>query len=197
MARSAGGDGVEVRIAAAVARGDLDGAATVLLRSIGPEILGYVRTLCQTADDSAEVFSQFAEDLWRAMPNARSAVSVRAYAYRIAYHAAARFYADGYRRRRRPMPSSASSRVAQSIHRRSRAALERGLDALASIRAGLSPSDQTLLTLRLDRDLSWREIADVLSTGDRRLEPAALRKRFERLKGRIAALARQQGLISV
>ncbi len=65
------------------------------------------------------------------------------------------------------------------------------------LRAQLEPDEQMLLTLRLDRELDWREIAVVLED-----EPpaddaavtraaAALRKRFERIKEKLRKLASQ------
>ncbi len=49
--------------------------------------------------------------------------------------------------------------------------------------------------LRLDQGLSWKEIAYVMAHGGRPARPAALSKRFERLKVRLARLARDQGLV--
>ena len=50
--------------------------------------------------------------------------------------------------------------------------------------------------LRVDRGLSWGEVALVLA--DEQGEPveeSALRKRFERLKDKLAERARQEGLL--
>jgi DNA-directed RNA polymerase specialized sigma24 family protein len=71
------------------------------------------------------------------------------------------------------------------------ALLDTGIkDRMAALRAELSPEDQTLLTLRVDRDLPWGDVADILDEA----EPA-LRKRFERLKLRLRELARTHGLL--
>jgi len=57
---------------------------------------------------------------------------------------------------------------------------------LSMLRDSLDPDDRTLLILRVDRRMPWRDIAEVLTDP---AEPAplerraaALRKRFERLK---------------
>jgi RNA polymerase sigma-70 factor (ECF subfamily) len=49
--------------------------------------------------------------------------------------------------------------------------------------------------LRLDQQLSWEEIAAILSEAGEPIGAAALRKRFERLKDRIAEIARERGLV--
>lgn len=60
-------------------------------------------------------------------------------------------------------------------------------DRLAEIRAALEPDDQALLILRVDRQLPWRDIAQVFedegaSTEALDKRAAALRKRLNRLK---------------
>jgi len=80
---------------------------------------------------------------------------------------------------------------------------------LARLRASLSVEEQTLLVLRVDRELEWEEIAEVLGPGpeDDDTPPggggarpaarraAALRKRFERLKARLREEAMKNGLV--
>jgi RNA polymerase sigma-70 factor, ECF subfamily len=89
--------------------------------------------------------------------------------------------------------SSVADRVgASSLRRYPHAAADR----LASLRASLKPEDQTLLILRVDKGLSWKEIANVFAeAGDAPPDPAALRKRFERLKERLLRLAKKEGVL--
>ncbi|MGN6107017.1 MAG: sigma-70 family RNA polymerase sigma factor, partial [Kofleriaceae bacterium] len=67
-------------------------------------------------------------------------------------------------------------------------------DRMRALRDQLEPDDRTLLILRVDRDLQWREIAQVL-LGDQAdaaeldRHAATLRKRFERVKQRLRELA--------
>lgn len=56
-------------------------------------------------------------------------------------------------------------------------------------------SDRMLLVLRLDQGLSWKETAEVLSAEGETADVNALTKRFERLKERLARMAREEGLI--
>jgi len=186
---------LEERIAEALQGRALDVAATEAIRGYGPEILGYLRSTCRSPEDAGDVFSQFAEDLWRALPSFRGATTLRAFAYKIAWHAAARFYADAYRRRRKTMRTSMASKLAASVHVESKVELERDSAQLMKIRAELGPEEQTLLVLRLDRGLPWEEIAEVLAEEGKPADQAALRKRFERLKSKIARMAREQGLL--
>jgi RNA polymerase sigma-70 factor (ECF subfamily) len=59
-----------------------------------------------------------------------------------------------------------------------------------------STEDQSLLALRIDQGLSWAEIAEITSEEGQVIQTATLMKRFERLKARLADMARAQGLTS-
>jgi RNA polymerase sigma-70 factor (ECF subfamily) len=66
----------------------------------------------------------------------------------------------------------------------------------------LDADDQTLLVLRIDKGLSWNELASVfsrqgeaLSDADRKRWAARLRQRFASVKMRLRALAESEGLI--
>ena len=56
-----------------------------------------------------------------------------------------------------------------------------------------------LLVLRVDRGLSWSDIAEVLAeqseSAPARKDTAALRKRFERVKARLKALMEEEGML--
>jgi RNA polymerase sigma-70 factor (ECF subfamily) len=177
-------------------RGDLDAAATVAIRSLGPEILGYLTALLHDSNDANEVFSQFAEDLWRGLPAFRGEASLRTWAYRLARHAALRHRRDPFRRRGERFETTQASAVAGSIIASTVIRHERRAQQLAKLRSRLAEDEQTLLILRVDRALSWGEVAEVLAEEDgTRPEEAALRKRFERLKDKLARAAREEGLI--
>jgi len=63
------------------------------------------------------------------------------------------------------------------------------------LRESLDSEEQTLLTLRLEKDMPWEEVAEVMRADGEPATPAALRERFERLKEKLGRLAREQGLI--
>ncbi|MBK9517868.1 MAG: sigma-70 family RNA polymerase sigma factor [Anaeromyxobacter sp.] len=181
------------QVASLLERGQVGEAATAALTGLGPAVLGYLGSL-HDEDDARDVFSTFAEDLWRGLPGFRGECSLRAWAFRLAWHASARFRRDPFRRRGERLPSSAASRLAATI---AGASLLPGgrRDALRQLRQALDPEERTLLVLRVDRELEWDEVAAVLSAEGAPVEAATLRKRFERLKGRLGRLAREQGLL--
>lgn len=181
------------RVAALLSRGEVDEAATVTLQVLGPAVLGYLASLLGE-DDAREVFSVLAEDAWRGLPGFRFECSLRAWIFRLAWHAASRFLRDPWRRRAEPLPSSAASRLAASLAGASQLPGGRR-DTLRALRQRLTPEEQTLLVLRVDKELEWKEVAEVLAEAGSPVDPAALRKRFERIKDRLAVLAREEGLL--
>lgn len=75
-------------------------------------------------------------------------------------------------------------------------------DKIRALRERLPQEDQTLLILFVDRNLPWREIAMVVHEQGEQLDDAALdreaarlRKRFERVKSELKALAIAEGLL--
>jgi RNA polymerase sigma-70 factor, ECF subfamily len=184
---------IESRFRSLLARGAFRDAATAVIEGYGPAVLGYLCSLSTDLDDARDVFSLWAEDVWKGLEGFRGECTVRAWAYRLAWHAASRYRRDGYRRRREPLPPSAASCLAESV--RSAMRPDGRHEALRRLRSALDPEEQTLLVLRVDRDLSWEEVATVLSATGDRIEPPALRKRFERVRARLADLAREEGLV--
>jgi RNA polymerase sigma-70 factor (ECF subfamily) len=181
------------RVQRLVSAGDADEATTAVVEALGPRIHGYLKSLHGDEDDAADVFQAWAEDVWRGLASFRRECSVRAWSYRLAWHASARFRREGWRRRRERLPTSAASRLAQSVLRsRPVGARDERLEILGK---DLDPEDRTLLLLRLDLEMPWEEIAAVLAADGSDATPAALRKRFQRLKERLAELAREKGLL--
>lgn len=184
----------EARIREALARGDVDAASAEAIRGLGPEILGYLTRVLGAPDDAADAFSLFSERLWRGMRGYEGRASVRVWAYRVAWSAAMRVAGDGWRRRRERLRTSMASRIAAEVL--TRTPLRGGApDPLDALRGALRPEERSLLVLRVDRRLSWREIAEVMREDGVAVDEAALRKRFERVKARLGELARAQGLL--
>lgn len=186
---------VESRIAQARQRGDHEGAAAEAIRGFGPEILGYLSRVLGSRDEASDAFSFFAEQLWRGLPGFAGRSSVRVWAYRVAWSAAVRLRADAWFRRRERFPTSMASRVAGEVLSRTAVARERESAELTRLRASLEPEEQSLLVLRVDRGLSWREVAEVMAGEGQALDEPALRKRFERVKAKLARLAQEEGLL--
>lgn len=183
----------EARIREALARGDADEAAAEAIRGLGPEILGYLTRVLGSADDAADAFSLFSEKLWRGIGRFEGRSSVRVWAYRVAWTAAMRVTEDGWRRRRERLRTSMASRIAAEVLSRTPGGTAEP-DEMQRLRSALRPEERSLLVLRVNRRLSWSEVADVMRAEGEAVDEAALRKRFERVKLRLAELARERGL---
>lgn len=186
---------LEARIREALARGDAEGAATETIRGYGPQILGYLGRVLRSGEDAADAFSLFSEQVWKGVAGFAGRSSVRVWAYRVAWTAAMRVVDESWRQRRERLRTSMASRLAAEV--RSRAPGEPApADELDGLRAALAPDERALLVLRLDQRLSWREAAEVLRADGEDVDEAALRKRFERLKEKLARLARARGILA-
>jgi len=187
---------LEPRILALLDAGDVSGSATEALRGYGPQVLGYLTAVLRDEDEAHDVFSQFAEDLWRGLPGFRRESSVRTWAFRLAWHAASRYARDPYRKRHRPILTTEASKIAEQVRSTMSTYSPGGrADRLLKLRESLDREEQTLLILRVDKAMAWEEVAEVLRTDGEPATTAALRKRFERLKEKLGRLAREQGLI--
>jgi RNA polymerase sigma-70 factor (ECF subfamily) len=181
---------LEARIAERLDASDTSGAATAALRGYGPQIYGYLRAVLREPDLADEAFSVFSEDLWKGISAFRRAATFCTWAYKLAWHAAARTAREPARKRHRPLATTEAAKIAVEVRTATAPHLRTEVkDAVRDLREQLTPEEQTLLVLRVDRDLSWREVADVLDTDE-----AALRKRFERVKERLKKLARERGI---
>jgi RNA polymerase sigma-70 factor (ECF subfamily) len=186
---------IEARVGDLLAADDRPAAATAAIQEFGPPVLRYLRSLLRDEDDASDAFSVFAENVWRGLPTWRGEGSLRAWAFRLAWNGAMNLKNEAWRRRGRRFFSGEASALAEEIRTRSHVKVERQRNALDKLRESLDAEEISLLTLRIDQKLSWAEIADVTATDGQRVEPAALMKRFERLKGRLAKMAKEQGLL--
>jgi RNA polymerase sigma-70 factor (ECF subfamily) len=183
---------VERRIQAKLDRGDLREAATEAIRGYGPQILGYLASVLRDVDTAYDVFAQFSEDLWKGLPAFRRECSFRTWTYTLAWNAAKRHANEAYHRRVRRLHTTEISEVAQEV---CASTLPHLRDLASRLREGLDPDEQTLLILRVDKGLSWKEVVHVMSELDHPPDEATLRKRFERVKEKLRRSAEAQGLI--
>jgi RNA polymerase sigma-70 factor (ECF subfamily) len=198
---------IERQIRALCEAGEHEKAATVAVEKYGREVFRFLLSRLRNEDASNEVFSQFTEDLWRGLGGFRWECSIRAWSYTIARHAASRYVADARRRREREAPLSISSElhdVVQKIRTQTlaseRTEVKSRVDAL---REQLPVDDQTLLILRVNRRLGWKDIARIMldedePTTDGAIEKQAarLRKRFQAIKEKLRRMARDGGLLN-
>ena len=66
---------------------------------------------------------------------------------------------------------------------------------MGRLRGQLSPAEQSLLILRVDRGLPWSEVAEIMSSPDEPLDSSTVAKRFQRVKARLRKLAEDAGLL--
>ncbi len=177
--------------------GDHDGTTTLALKLYGPELLGFLKSRLRDIEHAREAFAWLAEDMWRGMPRFRGQSSVRTWAYAIARNAAYRYTDRELRERYRAVPISQVSRAsALGVQLPTGTSLD---SKVARLRAQLNDEEQTVLNLRVDKAMDFREIALVmLYRGEDQAEPtdeeldreaARLRKRFQLLKEKLRKLA--------
>ncbi len=178
---------VEVSLRALINARDLERAASVALRAYGSEILGYLTNVMNDPVAASEVFSQFAEDFWRGLASFEPRAKVRTWAFYIARAARARYYKDPYRKRRKRLLTKELELLLVATTNAYFASQTSPEDRVERVRQQLTPNDREIITLRVDREMTWDEVA--LVTG---LTPATARKRFQRAKDRIRKILNEE-----
>lgn len=199
---------IEQEIRSGCERGDLLGAATAAIRGYGPEIFGLLLALHRDHDRASDVFSTFSEDMWKGIGRFAWQCSFRTWAYTLARNASCR-YRKNERRRAGDIPLSLITSIS-AIQAQARSETLPHLQSdnqrrIAKLREELSEEDQTLLILRVDKELAWTDLARIM-LGERDVDPGAdeaalkresarLRKRFQLIKERLVELGRREGLL--
>lgn len=186
---------LEESVRAHLDRGDAREAAGAALRWLGPSVLRFMRSSLRDETLAGDAFSEFSEDLLRGLDRFRGECALRTWAYRIAWNAICRVRDDPWRRRRLSLGDGQISKVTAQIRTSTPRVLERRALILEKLRGSLSFEDQSLLALRIDQALPWTEIALIVSDTCGPVAPDALMKRFQRLKERLAEMARREGLL--
>ena len=184
-------------------KGDKQSAATKILEGYGREVLGFLLSRVRDDDAASEIFSQFTEDLWRGLDGFQWECSARVWSYALVRHAASRHFRGRRRRRGRFVPLSDAGPLSQ-IEEKIRtetpfADRTESRNRAAKLRDALPPDDQTLLILRVNRKLRWKEVAQIMSYEGKAVpeavlekETARLRKRFELVTDKLRRLAQDQ-----
>jgi RNA polymerase sigma-70 factor, ECF subfamily len=197
------GDPADSALKALVEAGDLEGATTLFMERYGGDILAFLVVRLRDQSEASDVFSQFTEDFWRGLPGFRWRSTLRSWGYTLARNAANRFRSSQRRREAHHAHPLHTPECAQE--RRSSTApylLTEVKKRMRALRLQLPVEDQTLLVLRIDKGLSWNELAVIFSgEGDAMEEAdllrwaARLRQRFATVKRRLRALAEREGLV--
>jgi RNA polymerase sigma-70 factor (ECF subfamily) len=187
----------EEQVRSLLSTGETGVATTLVLRELGPELLGFLSGVLGDTD-ADEVFSTLSERLWRSLKGFEGRCSIRTWTYVLARHELGRFRKGTRRHAAGRIPISALQDVLVAARTRTRSTLATGnRRRLTALRDELPVEDRTLLILRVDRNLTWEEIAlafaenpETSSEEDKKREAARLRKRFQLIKQRLVARAR-------
>jgi RNA polymerase sigma-70 factor (ECF subfamily) len=193
---------VEAELLRLRAAGQPKELASLAIESYGPEVLSFLETMLRNHADAGDAFAQACEDLWKGLPQFQWRASMKTWFYTLARHAASRLRRSSYQRRL--MTLSEISDVTERVRSRTRPHLQTEVkQGLAVIRAELDDADRTLLVLRVDRAMSWNDIARVMANeddGDSDEQvarvAARLRKRFQSVKETIRERALAIGLMA-
>ncbi len=197
---------VEAAIHAACRTGDFRRATTQAIESYGEELVGFLIARMRRPSDASDVFSMFAEDLWKGLPSFEWRCSLRGWCYTLARHAMARHARSPQNRPERNLALSQHQELSALVDRvrsTTHAFAKTGArDRVRALRESLPEDDQTLLILRVDRQLSWRDLARVMNDDAGNMNDAELskleqrlRQRFKRLKDRLREQAKAEGLL--
>jgi RNA polymerase sigma-70 factor (ECF subfamily) len=166
----------------------LRAATTRALETYGQEVFAYLVRVLGSESDAEEVFSQVAEDLWRGLPTFQSRCSMRTWLYVLARHSAAEYRRAPWNRSGRRTGDEQLDELVAHTRTRTQPWMRTDVrDRWRSLRDSLDPEDRSLLVLRLDRRLEWKEIACV-TLGDASPDPARLLREANRLKKRLQLL---------
>lgn len=192
---------IDERALALISAGDATGATALIVETYGLEVYGYLVTLLRDEDLASDAFAATGEDVLKAIAKFRGESSIRTWLYTVARHAAYR-EARGERKRRGERLSALADAL-QAPVRSATAAFRRTAvkDELSKIRDALSDEERELLLLRIDRALSWQDIAAIRLAAagadepELKREAARCRKQFERCKEKLRDLAREAGIL--
>lgn len=178
-----------------VQAGEVDRVTTEALQAYGRELITWLCGSFANEADAYDAFSLMSEDLWRSLPRFDGRCSLRTWCYMLARHASARVHGRSHREREElvshiPSVAQAVTQMWTTTNRRQ----QRTDTLFTQLRTELDDEDQVLLVLRVDRDLAWRDIAQVLLGEDAAEDEvtrkaATLRKQFERIKAELKARA--------
>jgi RNA polymerase sigma-70 factor (ECF subfamily) len=192
---------VEEEIGRLRAAGQLKDVATLAIEGYGPEVLSFLEMMLRDHADASDAFAQACEDLWKGLPRFEGRSSMKTWFYTLARHAASRLKRSTHPGRHAAL--SEITDVAERVRSRTRPHLRTEIKhGFAAIRDALDDDDRMLLVLRVDRAMSWNDVARVMadesdsdSSESTARIAARLRKRFQSVKDTIRERAIAQGLI--
>lgn len=191
----------ELEVQAACEAGAYDRAADLTLRAYGDGILGFLTVRMGDESLAREAYSEFSVDLWKGLASFGWRCPVRVWAYTLARNAGHRVRQRRNRNGRIELPFDSRDDRAGADHSRTPAYMRTTVKSqVRALRARLSEEERELLVLRVDKHMTWPELATVvagreLESTEQKREAARLRKRFQLAKERLRELARSEGLL--
>ncbi len=193
--------GLEEGIRELCAAGEHDAATAAALEAYGAELMGFLVSTCQDEALADDAFGLFSENLWKGLPRFEWTSSLRTWAYVVARNALRMVRRSKARRREISLCDEKAADLVAEIRTRTRTFLRTETkDAVARLRLRLDPQDQELLILRIGRQMSWIDIAQVMREGESlddaelKRSAARMRQRFARAKARLKQLVDEQAL---
>lgn len=193
-------ENVEAAVREAHRSGDLERAVQLGLSHYRAEVYSFLCARLGSEVDAHEVFGQTSEDVWRGIAAFRWQCSFRTWLYTLARHAAIRFERSPANQSGRRQSLSRAPEAIERERSHTRPYLRTDVkDRLSRLRATLTPDEQSLLVLRVDRGLSWEEVSRVLHDDGEaddasiRRNAVNLRQRFRQLTERLRERARAEG----
>jgi RNA polymerase sigma-70 factor, ECF subfamily len=176
-------------------------AVEAVVRGYGPEVFGFLVATNKSEQNASDIFSDFCMALVRGLPSFRFHSSARTWAYALARNAAHHFRRDTGRAVKRRAAGDALEDLAAAVRTSTLTFLRtERRTRLQELRDALPPEDRELLVLRVDRGLSWEEVASAFHDGEPLVGEALakacqrLRKRFQLVKDALREKARREGL---
>jgi len=164
-------------------------ATNLLVNLYGPELQVFLHRVLGDVTLLDEAYSATCERLWRGLPAFRWESSLRSWCYVIARREASRCRTRARARSNETTLTAAEGVPAVEATTTVSTSRRAQLD---SLRATLSDEDRDLLVLRVEQDLSWKEIACAFLEEDAdpqqvERESARLRQRFRAIRLTVAA----------
>ncbi len=195
-------ENMEDEYRALVEAGDLQGATTAFMQRFGGDILAFLAMRLRDQTAVSEVYSEFTLDFWRGLEGFEWRTTLRGWGYTLARNAANRFL-QRRRREKRLVHPDRTPDLAEERRPSTAPYLRTAMKKrMRELRERLPMEDQSLLVLRIDKGLSWNELAVVFSAegatvGEAEVlrSAARLRQRFAAIKRRLRTMAEEEGLL--
>jgi RNA polymerase sigma-70 factor (ECF subfamily) len=175
-------------------------AAELALEGYGPEIRKLMKVTLREGSRVDDAFSALSESLLTSLPGFRWESSFRTWIYSMARNICAHSIRSPGARE---LPSPEGVLDGQPVLDRTATQPWLRTDIKSrfkELQARLSPHEQLILSLRVDRGLSWTEAAQAmagrqLSPAETHKRAAVLRQQFQRIKSRLRELALDEQLL--